>query len=95
MQLVIPPLFVFWKLLKRTKLVLPHEADLVWERPIIDAYEETFLGPPVGFWREIGQIIGFRKAKIDGGNDARRPSILPPDTGMGMQDEKTYGHVSS
>ena len=74
MQLFIPPLFVFWKLLKKTKFVKPHELDLVWERPIIDAYEETFTGPPVGFWREMGQLLGFKRTK--GGNDARRASVL-------------------
>ena len=47
-------LYVFWKVLKRTKVVGKYEADLVWERPSIDAYEATFIDPPVGFWREMG-----------------------------------------
>lgn len=34
---VAPILFVFWKVLKGTRFVKPMEADLVWERPIIDA----------------------------------------------------------
>ncbi|KAJ6172491.1 hypothetical protein N7470_001558 [Penicillium chermesinum] len=55
MQIVIPCLFVLWKLFKRTKFVKPHEADLVWDRPLIDAYEASFMDPPVGFWREVGQ----------------------------------------
>ena len=68
---VAPILFVFWKLIKRTKFVKPHEADLIWERPIIDAYEETFTSPPVGFWVEVLQLFGlFRKRK-----DIRRDSI--------------------
>ena len=62
-----------WKLFKRTRLVRPHEADLVWERPSIDAYEETFYGPPVGFWREMVQVVGI--GRIKGGNDPRRGSI--------------------
>jgi amino acid transporter len=36
--------FTGWKLLKRTRFVRPSEADLVWDRPIIDAYEAN-LGP--------------------------------------------------
>lgn len=44
-------LFVFWKFFKKTKFLKAHEVDLVWERPTIDAYEATFIDPPVGFWR--------------------------------------------
>lgn len=51
----------------------PLEADLVWERPSIDAYEETFYGPPVSFWREMVQVVGI--GRIKGGNDPRRGSI--------------------
>ena len=65
--------FSGWKLLKRTRFVRPHEADLVWEAPSIDAYEETFYGPPVSFWREIVQVVGIGRVK--GGNDPRRGSI--------------------
>ncbi|KAM0701934.1 hypothetical protein Q7P35_010844 [Cladosporium inversicolor] len=65
--------FFGWKLLKRTKLRAPHEVDLIWERPAIDAYEETFYGPPVSFWREMGQMIGIGRVK--GGNDPRRGSV--------------------
>ncbi len=72
MQIFIPPLFVIWKILKRTKVVKPHEADLEWERPIVDAYEATFIDPPSGFWREIGQLVGIKRMK--GGNDKRRGS---------------------
>lgn len=53
MVIVAPILFVFWKLLKRTKFVKPVDADLVWERPTIDAYEASFMDPPVGFWTEL------------------------------------------
>ncbi|KAJ5689858.1 General amino acid permease AGP2 [Penicillium macrosclerotiorum] len=80
MQIVIPPLYLIWKFIKRTKIVKPHEADLVWERPLIDAYEASFTSPPVGFWREIGQMFGFRRIK--GGNDKRRDSVAPDFNGM-------------
>lgn len=65
--------FFGWKLFNRTKFVKPHEADLIWERPGIDAYEETFYGPPVSFWREMVQLVGIGKVK--GGNDPRRGSL--------------------
>lgn len=68
-----PLLFIGWKLLKRTKWVGKHEADLVWERPTIDAYEASFVDPPVGFWREILQLVGIKRIK--GGNDKRQGSI--------------------
>lgn len=76
MQLFIPPLFVIWKVLKRTKWLKPSEVDLVWERPIIDAYEETFLDPPVGFWREMAQLIGIKKKNT---GNKRRSSVRAED----------------
>ena len=66
-------LFIFWKFYKKTKWVGKYEADLVWERPTVDAYEATFIDPPVGFWREMGQLFGIRRNK--GGNDRREGSI--------------------
>ncbi|KIW19458.1 hypothetical protein PV08_00030 [Exophiala spinifera] len=74
MQIFIPPLFIIWKLVKRTRMVRPEEADLVWERPTVDAYEETIIDPPVGFWTEMLQLIGLKRHK--GGNDQRRRSSV-------------------
>jgi amino acid transporter len=71
--MVDPCLFIFWKVLKKTKFVGKYEADLVWERPTIDAYEATFIDKPIGFWREMGQLVGIGKQK--GGNDKRIGSI--------------------
>ena len=73
MLILAPITFFGWKILKRTKLVKPHEADLIWERPTIDAYEATFFDPPVGFWVEMTQLVGFNKRQ--GGNDRRLGSI--------------------
>lgn len=73
MQLFIPWLYVIWKVIKKTKVVNPAEVDLVWERPLVDAYEESFVGPPSGFWRELGQMFGIKKQK--GGNERRRSSV--------------------
>lgn len=65
MLIVAPILFFGWKLIHKTKIVPSSEVDLVWERPIVDAYEATFLDPPVGFWTEMVQLVGFRKGKGD------------------------------
>ncbi|KGO78078.1 Amino acid/polyamine transporter I [Penicillium italicum] len=73
MQIVIPPLFVIWKVIKKTKFVKAREADLVWERPLIDAYEDSFLEPPTGFWREVLQMVGIGRRKD--GNDQRSHSV--------------------
>ena len=65
MVIVAPILFIGWKLIKRTKIVRSADVDLVWERPIIDAYEASFVSPPVGFWTEMIQLIGLRRNKHD------------------------------
>lgn len=61
MVILAPILFFGWKLLKKTKVVQPHEADLVWERPIVEAYEATFINEPIGFWTEMVQLLGFKR----------------------------------
>ncbi|OAQ71578.1 general amino acid permease AGP2 [Purpureocillium lilacinum] len=63
MVLVSPVLFVGWKLVHRTRLVRPAEADLVWEKPAIDAYERENEEDNPGFWREMLQLVGWQKAK--------------------------------
>ncbi|EFZ01534.1 amino acid permease family protein [Metarhizium robertsii] len=61
MQILAPILFFGWKFYKRTSFVKPHEADLVWERPTIDRYEASFLQEPVGFWAEMGRLVGINR----------------------------------
>lgn len=73
MLILAPITFLGWKLIKRTRFVGPLEADLVWERPVIDAYEATFIDKPVGFWVEMLQLVGIKKRR--GGNDQRVGSI--------------------
>ena len=68
-------LFVGWKLLKRTKFIRPSEADLVWERPIVDAYEAAIIAPPVEFWTEMMQLVGFRRQK--GGDVQFEEGVVP------------------
>ncbi|KAI9035327.1 amino acid transporter [Aspergillus affinis] len=50
-----PILFFFWNCVKRTEIIRPQEADLIWERPIVDSYEATMLPKPRGFWAETLQ----------------------------------------
>lgn len=63
MVILAPVLFVSWKIIKRTKFVKPHEADLIYERPEIDAYEASLTGDPTGFWEEMGHLVGIRRRK--------------------------------
>ncbi|KAJ6037985.1 hypothetical protein N7499_003348 [Penicillium canescens] len=63
MVLASPVLFFGWKLFKRTKFIKAHEADLIWDRPVIDAYEATFTEYTPGFWTEILQMFGLRRKK--------------------------------
>lgn len=65
MLLLAPITFTVWKVVHKTKFVKPEEADLVWERPIVDAYEESFMSPPIGFWTEMLQLIGLGRKKKD------------------------------
>jgi amino acid transporter len=58
---VAPALFIFWKLFKKTKWLKPHEVDLVWDGPLIDTYEASFITPPVTFWTEMVQLVGFKR----------------------------------
>lgn len=61
MVFVAPLLFLFWKVVKKTKWIKPHEVDLVWDAPLIDAYEASFITPPVGFWTEMLQLVGLKR----------------------------------
>lgn len=65
MQIVMPILFIIWKLIHRTRVVPSVEADLIWERPVVDAYEASFTHPPLGFWAEMGQLIGIGRKRKD------------------------------
>ncbi|KKP01783.1 hypothetical protein THAR02_06122 [Trichoderma harzianum] len=63
MQLLAPILFIFWKVVKRTRVVRPSELDLVWQKPTIDAYESHFVEAPTGFWTEMLQLVGIKRNK--------------------------------
>lgn len=61
---IAPLLFIFWKLYKKTRWLKPHEVDLVWDGPLIDAYEASFITPPVTFWTEMAQLIGLKRGVL-------------------------------
>ncbi|KAJ9143491.1 General amino acid permease AGP2 [Pleurostoma richardsiae] len=61
MVLISPVLYFGWKIIKRTKFIKATEADLVWDRPVIDAYEAACTEEVPGFWTEILQIFGLRR----------------------------------
>lgn len=61
MVILAPVMFIFWKVFKRTSFIKPLEADIVWDRPIIEAYEASFTHPPVGFFTEVLQMVGLRR----------------------------------
>ena len=61
MQIVAPVLFIFWKVVKKTKWLKPSELDLVWERPIVDEYESRFTSRPQGLWEELFHFFTFNK----------------------------------
>lgn len=58
--------YVSWKLLKRTKVVSAAQADLVWDKPIIDAYEQALTEPPTRFRDEIMKMAGMKKRRHQG-----------------------------
>ena len=58
---VAPMLYLFWKFFKKTRIIPSREVDLVWDAPLIDAYEASFISPPVGFWTEMLQLVSFRR----------------------------------
>jgi amino acid transporter len=68
-------LFIGWKVIHKTKFVKPHELDLVWEAPAIDAYEATFYDEPLGFWREMIPFVKFKSKNGQIRSDARRGSV--------------------
>ncbi|KAJ4011848.1 hypothetical protein NW752_004247 [Fusarium irregulare] len=57
MPLFVPGLFVCWKVFKKTTFVKAEDLDLVWEAPLIDAYEASLEEAPVGFWRDVSQML--------------------------------------
>lgn len=61
MPILVPILFVVWKLLKGTRWLRPGEVDLVWEAPSITAYEEALEERPIGFFRDCAQFFTAKR----------------------------------
>lgn len=61
--------YTVWKVIKRTKVVRPEEADLVWDRPVIDAYEDSLKTKPEGFWNEVLQMLRLKKRRNEPAGD--------------------------
>ncbi|KAK7550730.1 amino acid transporter-like protein [Phyllosticta citricarpa] len=59
-------LYVGFKVFMRTRLVPPGEADLVWERPRVDAHEAETEAPR-GIWEDARRALGVRWRARKGG----------------------------
>ncbi|KAM0323302.1 hypothetical protein ACHAQA_008894 [Verticillium albo-atrum] len=57
MPLFVSCLFIGWKIVKKTKFVRAKDIDLVWEVPLIDAYEASLEEAPVGFWKDVWLML--------------------------------------
>lgn len=53
--------YAVWKVWKKTSVVKPLEADLIWDRPVIDAYEASFKHPPASFSAEVFYMLHIRQ----------------------------------
>lgn len=49
--------FTGWKIVKRTRLVRPQEADLVWVRPAVDAHEAAMEEEQAGTRKRVMQVL--------------------------------------
>ncbi|OTB13868.1 hypothetical protein K445DRAFT_319743 [Daldinia sp. EC12] len=59
-----------WKIYRRTRFVSPAQADLIWEKPSIDAYEAAHHEPPTRFIDELkSMFLGKRKKENYMGED--------------------------
>ncbi|KAI2780147.1 amino acid permease/ SLC12A domain-containing protein [Daldinia loculata] len=62
--------FFGWKIFRRTKFVSPAQADLIWEKPAIDAYEASQIETPTRFRDELkAMFLGKRKKENYMGED--------------------------
>lgn len=57
MIIISPVAFLGWKLIARSKVVPSAEVDLVWERPLVDAYEDSLEYKPRKFMVEVKKLV--------------------------------------
>lgn len=62
--------FFGWKIFKKTEVVAPEEADLVWEKPVIDAYEDSIAEPAPRFRDEIRNMFHSNPRQGKGGSNS-------------------------
>ncbi|RYP17695.1 hypothetical protein DL765_004373 [Monosporascus sp. GIB2] len=55
--------YSFWKLWKRTKVIPAADADLIWDKPIIDQYEATLIEPPTRFRDDVLSMFRGKKKR--------------------------------
>ncbi|RJE19495.1 Amino acid permease [Aspergillus sclerotialis] len=67
MQLVAPILYLGWKLAHKTNVVRLDDVDLVWDRRLVDSYEDSLADKPVGFWAEMFKIFRLRSKRTTSG----------------------------
>ncbi|CAK7221434.1 hypothetical protein SBRCBS47491_004524 [Sporothrix bragantina] len=68
MPFLFPCLFFGWKFFKKTKFIRAQDVDLIYEAPLIDAYEASLEERPVGFWVDVWQMVrgwGPKKPKAN------------------------------
>jgi yeast amino acid transporter len=61
MALLAIVLYTSWKVIHRRPFVKSRDADLVWERPLVEAYEATLTDEPSSLWRELLAMVGIKK----------------------------------
>jgi amino acid transporter len=55
-------LFIGWKVVKKTRWIRPLEVDLMWEADLISAYEAVETEPVTTFWKEMLDLVKFRRS---------------------------------
>lgn len=58
-------LYTAWKLFRRTKVIPATEADLIWDKPIIDEYEASLTDPPRRVRDDFLAVLGIKRKKVN------------------------------
>lgn len=75
MPLLVPCLYIGWKFIKKTSFIRAKDIDLIWEAPLIDAYEASLDEPPVGFWKDIWLMVRGWCSNKHQNPDVERPNF--------------------
>ncbi|KAJ6255884.1 General amino acid permease [Drechslerella dactyloides] len=67
MPVLVPTIFIVWKLVKRTRWVRAEEADLVDGLEEIEAYEQAYVETPGKFERWQARCVGAVKRRVGWG----------------------------